>query len=62
MLNSWFRALRDPTPAASDPNDSDSRDEDSSGVKAASLRGSEGEPGQITNNEGGFDGETFVSR
>ncbi len=67
MLSSWFKALRDPTPPASGRNDRDSIDEDSnskydsnSGVTVVSLRGDEGGPGQRTNNECGFDGETFV--
>ncbi len=68
MLSSWFRALRDPASPASDPNDRDSKDdedsnskyESNSGVNVASLRSGGGGPGQRTNSECGFDGETLV--
>ncbi len=68
MLNSWFRALRDPTPSASGPDERESRGEhisstlyeSSSGVKVVSLRGGEGESGQRASNEGEFGGEMFV--
>ncbi len=66
MISDWFRSLRDPNPSASGPIDRDSKNEDSkithdsnNGANVASLRGEDG-PGQRTNSERGFGGETSV--